>query len=137
MINSTHEDIGFFVSGLFNNASYVIMLAGAKNITPSAVGLVYVCNIFPSFLVSFQCVSSSICLLYCPSTGETDWAILVSFMSLSLQIYSSICIDGYIIYCRFYWQLRECLVDAAFGSHLLLATEWIRRSICVGIQFSL
>jgi battenin len=34
-----------------NNAGYIIMLAGAKNIDPSKVGLVYVCNIVPSFTV--------------------------------------------------------------------------------------
>ena len=43
--------IGFFLAGLLNNASYVIMIAGAKNIAPSMVGLVYVCNVVPSFLV--------------------------------------------------------------------------------------
>lgn len=44
--------IGFFISGVLNNSSYVIMIAGAKNIAPSMVGLVYVCNVVPSFLVS-------------------------------------------------------------------------------------
>lgn len=43
--------IGFFLAGLLNNASYVIMIAGAKSIAPSMVGLVYVCNVVPSFLV--------------------------------------------------------------------------------------
>jgi hypothetical protein len=47
------QDIfGFFISGLLNNSSYVIMIAGAKNIAPSMVGLVYVCNVVPAFLVS-------------------------------------------------------------------------------------
>lgn len=43
--------LGFFLAGLFNNSSYVIMIAGAKHIAPSAVGLVYTANILPSFLV--------------------------------------------------------------------------------------
>jgi len=34
------EIFGFFLAGLFNNSSYVIMIAGAKNIAPSMVGLV-------------------------------------------------------------------------------------------------
>ena len=33
---------GFFFAGLSNNMSYVIMIAGAKSIAPSLVGLVYV-----------------------------------------------------------------------------------------------
>lgn len=36
------DKLGFFLAGLFNNASFVIMIAGAKNIAPSMVGLVYV-----------------------------------------------------------------------------------------------
>ena len=39
--------LAFFLAGLFNNSSYVIMIAGAKNISPSMVGLVYVCLIVP------------------------------------------------------------------------------------------
>jgi battenin len=34
-----------------NVCSYVIMIAGAKHIAPSAVGLVYTANVLPSFLV--------------------------------------------------------------------------------------
>jgi nucleoside permease NupC len=30
----TREIVGFYLSGLFNNSSYVIMIAGAKNIAP-------------------------------------------------------------------------------------------------------
>ena len=40
-----YEIIGFFLAGLLNNSSFVIMIAGAKDIAPSLVGLVYVCNI--------------------------------------------------------------------------------------------
>lgn len=31
---NTKEIVGFYLSGLFNNSSYVIMIAGAKNIAP-------------------------------------------------------------------------------------------------------
>ena len=46
--------VGFFLAGLLNNISFVIMNAGAKNIAPSLVGLVYVCNIVPSFLMKIS-----------------------------------------------------------------------------------
>jgi battenin len=39
---------------LFNNSSYVIMIAGAKSISPSMVGLVYVCLIVPSFTMKIS-----------------------------------------------------------------------------------
>ena len=35
---------------MLNNATYVVMNAGAKQISPQAVGYVYVCNVLPSFL---------------------------------------------------------------------------------------
>jgi len=40
----------FFVLGLLNNASYVIMLASAKNISEGGTGLVYICSVFPGLL---------------------------------------------------------------------------------------
>uniref|UniRef100_A0A7S1JHF2 Battenin n=1 Tax=Eutreptiella gymnastica TaxID=73025 RepID=A0A7S1JHF2_9EUGL len=41
----------FWLLGLLNNTAYVIMIAGAKDILPSAVGLVYVCNVLPGFAI--------------------------------------------------------------------------------------
>ncbi|GMI04990.1 hypothetical protein TrRE_jg11999 [Triparma retinervis] len=41
---------GFFLLGLLNNASYVIMIAGAKSISEGSVALVFLCNVLPSFL---------------------------------------------------------------------------------------
>jgi battenin len=41
----------FWLLGLFNNAGYVIMNAGAKDITPCLVGLVYVANVIPSLSI--------------------------------------------------------------------------------------
>ena len=43
--------LGFFLSGVVNNTSYVIMLAGAKHLDASMVGLIYVLSVGPSFLV--------------------------------------------------------------------------------------
>mmetsp|Transcript_946 Transcript_946/g.944 ORF Transcript_946/g.944 Transcript_946/m.944 type:complete len:404 (+) Transcript_946:139-1350(+) len=51
MIEFNQDIFGFFLAGLLNNMAFVIMIAGAKNIAPSLVGVVYVCNIVPSFIV--------------------------------------------------------------------------------------
>jgi battenin len=42
---------GFWLLGLLNNASYVIMIAGAKMIDPSMIGLIYLFSVFPSFMI--------------------------------------------------------------------------------------
>ena len=39
---------GFFGLGLVNNAGYVIMIAGAKDLDSSMVGLIFLCSVFPS-----------------------------------------------------------------------------------------
>ena len=46
--------LAFFLLGLFNNAGYVIMNAGAKEITPCLVGLVYVANVLPSMSIQLM-----------------------------------------------------------------------------------
>ncbi|GMH67532.1 hypothetical protein TrLO_g1657 [Triparma laevis f. longispina] len=40
----------FFLLGLLNNSSYVIMIAGAKEISEGGVALVFLSNVLPSFL---------------------------------------------------------------------------------------
>ena len=59
-IDTTHQPtwsqrhrttISFWLLGLLNNTAYVVMNAGAKEITPCLVGLVYVANVVPSLLV--------------------------------------------------------------------------------------
>jgi battenin len=42
---------GFWLLGCLNNSSYVIMIAGANDISPSAVGIVYLAAIFPALAV--------------------------------------------------------------------------------------
>lgn len=42
---------GFFIAGLMNNMPFVIMNAGAKDIAPDLVGLVYVANIVPGLIM--------------------------------------------------------------------------------------
>ena len=45
------ELAGFWLLGLLNNSSYVIMLAAAGDISAGSVGLVFFCAIFPTFLI--------------------------------------------------------------------------------------
>jgi battenin len=44
----------FWVLGLFNNSSYVIMIACAKNISEGGTALVFLANIFPSLAVKLS-----------------------------------------------------------------------------------
>lgn len=41
----------FWLLGLLNNSSYVIMLAGANSISSAAVGLVFLCGVIPGLCV--------------------------------------------------------------------------------------
>lgn len=42
----TRANIAFWFLGLINNISYVIMIAGAKNISNGGIGLVVSCHAF-------------------------------------------------------------------------------------------
>lgn len=42
--------LSFFLLGLINNSGYVVMIAGAKNISEGSVALVFLCNVLPSLL---------------------------------------------------------------------------------------
>lgn len=44
-------DIAFWLLGLFNNSSYVIMIASAKTISEGGTGLVFLANVVPSMLI--------------------------------------------------------------------------------------
>ena len=46
--------LGFWFMGLLNNASYVVMIAGAKSISEGGTGLVFIMNVLPSLLVKFS-----------------------------------------------------------------------------------
>mmetsp|Transcript_25955 Transcript_25955/g.40287 ORF Transcript_25955/g.40287 Transcript_25955/m.40287 type:complete len:491 (-) Transcript_25955:505-1977(-) len=48
---TTTINAAFYAMGLLNNASYVIMLAGAKNISDGGTALVFIANILPCLLV--------------------------------------------------------------------------------------
>jgi len=43
--------VAFFLLGLLNNVTYVLMNAGAGDIVPGNYAVIYLCNIFPSMLV--------------------------------------------------------------------------------------
>lgn len=45
------NDLAFWCLGLINNTSYVAMMAFAKDVLPSAVGIVFFANIVPAMLV--------------------------------------------------------------------------------------
>jgi hypothetical protein len=47
-----HDAAAFFLLGLLNNAGYVIMNAGAREIQSGGVALVYMAGVFPSFMVT-------------------------------------------------------------------------------------
>ena len=46
----TREFLAFWLLGVFNNGTYVILNAGAKSIAPEDVGTVYICNVIPAFI---------------------------------------------------------------------------------------
>ncbi|KAA6416471.1 MAG: golgi integral membrane protein [Trebouxia sp. A1-2] len=48
------ETVAFWLLGLLNNSVYVIMIAGANDISSGAVGLVYFCAVFPALLVKLS-----------------------------------------------------------------------------------
>jgi battenin len=82
----TQDIVGFFLAGLLNNMAFVIMIAGAKNIAPSLVGVVYACNIIPSFLVK---MSGPYWFHYFPYKSRVIIAALVfasSFVVVSLGL---------------------------------------------------
>lgn len=45
------NDAAFWVLGLLNNSPYVIMMAFAKEIAPGAVGVVFVADVAPTFII--------------------------------------------------------------------------------------
>lgn len=49
---SIRNDLAFFLLGVINNSSYVIMMAFAKDILPSAVGVVFLSLAGPALIVT-------------------------------------------------------------------------------------
>lgn len=51
---AVRNSVAFFLLGLINNSSYVIMMAFAKDIMPAAVGWVYLVNVLPALVVKLS-----------------------------------------------------------------------------------
>lgn len=45
------NDSAFWLLGLINNSSYVIMMAVAKEIAPGAVGIVFLADVAPTMII--------------------------------------------------------------------------------------
>lgn len=45
------DNLAFWFLGLINNSSYVIMMAFAKDILPSAVGVVFLADVAPTMVI--------------------------------------------------------------------------------------
>ena len=51
---ATRNNLAFWLLGLINNSSYVIMMAVAKEIAPGAVGVVFLAGVAPSMLIKLS-----------------------------------------------------------------------------------
>jgi battenin len=97
--------LAFWLAGILNNGTYVIMNAGAKSIDPSAVGLVYVCNVLPAFLAQLTgpywyhylsyrtrmklvaaCMCASFCLV---AYGQVQGSLYVQFAGIAITSFQS------------------------------------------------
>lgn len=48
------NNLAFWLLGLINNSSYVIMMAVAKEIAPGAVGVVFLADVAPTMLIKIS-----------------------------------------------------------------------------------
>lgn len=48
------NDLAFWLLGLINNSSYVIMMAVAKEIAPGAVGVVFLADVAPTMIIKIS-----------------------------------------------------------------------------------
>mmetsp|Transcript_15520 Transcript_15520/g.31987 ORF Transcript_15520/g.31987 Transcript_15520/m.31987 type:complete len:431 (+) Transcript_15520:288-1580(+) len=82
----------FFLLGLLNNSSYVIMIAGAKNISEGSVALVFLCNVMPSFLTKltsplwFHRVSYSTRINSCMLLMSLSFLVVAFFDDYKLKL---------------------------------------------------
>lgn len=51
---SLRNTAAFWLLGLINNSGYVIMMAVAKDIAPGAVGVVFLVDVAPTFLIQLS-----------------------------------------------------------------------------------
>ncbi len=105
-VMSTRDMIGFFTFGLINNTSYVIMIAGAKEIDASMVGVVYLSSEIPGILTKLS-------IPY--------WAHLVSyrkrvFAAAFLMALSFVCVAVGGLYHKTWLQLMGVGIGAVQGA---------------------
>lgn len=83
--NTTHFALSFWCLGLLNNASYVIMLASAKDISEGGTALVFIANIVPSLLIKlsapywFEKVSYHLRILSSAALMGTSFLVVATF----------------------------------------------------------
>ena len=91
--------IAFWLFGLFNNTSYVIMIAAAGDISSGGVALVYLCNVLPSFLIKvtlpywFHLFSYSARLVLCSVLMVTSFALVSYGESLTMKL-AGVCLTS-------------------------------------------
>ena len=87
----TKQFISFWLAGVLNNCTYVVMNAGAKQIAPGAVGYVYVCNVLPSFLTQISGPYWYHYISYANRMKIVASCMVVSFVAVAIgQIYSNL-----------------------------------------------
>ncbi len=87
----TKQFISFWLAGVLNNCTYVVMNAGAKQIAPGAVGYVYVCNVLPSFLTQISGPYWYHYISYANRMKIVASCMIVSFLAVAIgQIYNNL-----------------------------------------------
>ena len=84
--------LAFWCLGLLNNASYVIMLASAKDISEGGTALVFIANVVPSLAIKlsapyfFDKVSYHARILVAAALMGTSFLVVASFHTVTLQL---------------------------------------------------
>jgi len=138
-----HLKLGFCLSGLYNNAGFVIMIAGAKSIDPSMVGLVYVCSVMPSMMVkgsgpywfhylSYRLRMIIVCLCMAASfilaaLGETDLGLGTQLLGVCIGSAGSALGEASFLSLAGFYPSRSALTAWSCGTGLagLIGYGWV------------
>lgn len=96
-IRANRNSIAFWIFGLLNNTSYVIMIAGAKEINSGGVGLVFFADVFPSFFIKatgpywFHYVPYRIRVYICAVLMTCSFVLVAFGSSLTVQLLGVMC----------------------------------------------
>jgi len=97
---TSRESLAWFLMGLFNNISFVIMAASAKDILPGSVSIVYLANSFPSLLLRlsapywFDRVPVSSRMLACFCLFVTGFTLVAVIENDALKLVGVACISA-------------------------------------------